>query len=154
MAELEFRKATPTDAEGISAVIAEVIKEPNPVALREAMTPEQVRRWIERLGERGGLFVCVREGRVIGFSALNINTEDPTEDPEAGGLGVWVLASERGQGIGTALAECVLEHARENGFKRIRGLLPQHNEVALSFLSSIGALVPLYNPEARFDLPL
>ena len=47
-----------------------------------------------------------------------------------------------------------LEHAREKGYKRIRGRLPQNNEVALSFLSSIGALVPLYNPEARFELPL
>ena len=26
--------------------------------------------------------------------------------------------------------------------------------IALSFLSSIGALVPIYNPEARFELPL
>ena len=52
------------------------------------------------------------------------------------------------------LAERALEHGRDRGYKRIRGRLPQNNEVALSFLSSIGALVPLYNPEARFELPL
>ena len=44
--------------------------------------------------------------------------------------------------------------ARDKGYKRIRGRLPQNSEIALSFLSSIGALVPIYNPEARFELPL
>ncbi len=154
MVEPTFRRATAEDVAQISAVIAEIVKDPSPVALRQAMSPQEVLRWIERLGERGGLFICESEGQVVGFSALNFNTEDPTEDPETASLGVWVLASHRGKGVGTALAECVLEHAREHGFKRIRGLLPRNNETALSFLSSIGALVPLYNPEARFELPL
>jgi GNAT superfamily N-acetyltransferase len=154
MAEPSYRKATPNDAEAISAVIAVVVADPDPVGIRAAMSPNEVRTWIVRLGERGGLFVCEAAGGIVGFSALNLNTEDPTEDPASAGLGVWVLPSYRGKGIGTALAQCALEHAREQGFKRIRGVLPQDNEVALSFLSSIGALVPLYNPDARFDLPL
>jgi hypothetical protein len=32
--------------------------------------------------------------------------------------------------------------------------LPKDNQTALSFLSGIGALVPMYNPEAVFELPL
>ena len=150
MAEPNLRRATIDDAEQISAVIAEIVRAPEPVALRSALTPDQVRAWIERVGDQGGLFVCEVEGRIVGFSALDFNTEEP----DVGTLGVWLLASHRKQGLGTALAECVLENAREKGFRRIRGRLPQNNEVALSFLSSIGALVPLYNPEARFELPL
>ena len=38
--------------------------------------------------------------------------------------------------------------------KRIRGNLPDNNETALSFLSGIGALVPIYNPEVVFELPI
>ena len=150
MGEPILRRATHEDAAAISAVISEVIKDPEPVALRSEMTPEQVERWIDRLGEQGGLFVAEIDGRVVGFGALDFNTEDP----EMGTLGVWLLPSHRKQGLGTGLAECVLEHAREHGYRRIRGRLPQGNEVALSFLSSIGALVPLYNPNARFELPL
>jgi GNAT superfamily N-acetyltransferase len=114
------------------------------------MSEETVARWIERLGDQGGLFVAEVDGKVVGFSALDFNTEEP----DTATLGVWLLAAYRKRGIGTLLAERALAHARDQGYKRIRGRLPQNNEVALSFLSSIGALVPLYNPEARFELPL
>jgi RimJ/RimL family protein N-acetyltransferase len=150
MAEPRVRRATEDDAEGISAVIEEILKDPAPVALREPLTAEQVVRWMDRLGDNGGLFVCEVEGTVVGFAALDYNTEEP----DIATIGVWLLAPHRKKGLGTAMAERALEHAREKGYRRIRGRLPQNNEVALSFLSSIGALVPLYNPEARFELPL
>lgn len=150
MAEPKIRRATTDDAADISAVIAEVVKDPAPVALRSEMSEETVARWIERLGDQGGLFVAEVDGKVVGFSALDFNTEEP----DTATLGVWLLAAYRKRGIGTLLAERALAHARDQGYKRIRGRLPQNNEVALSFLSSIGALVPLYNPEARFELPL
>ena len=154
MAEHTFRKATQDDAPAISALIGALRNEPEPIGIQRDLTSEEVATWIQRLGERGGIFVCEIDGRVAGFGVLNINMEDPTADPDSAGIGVWVLASERKKGLGTELAECALEHARANGFKRIRGILPQDNEVALSFLSSIGALVPIYNPEARYELPL
>jgi RimJ/RimL family protein N-acetyltransferase len=150
MAEPKIRRASTDDAGDIAVVIAEIVKDPAPVALRSEMTEEQVAAWIERLGDQGGLFVAQVDGQVVGFSALDYNTEEP----DTATLGVWLLASHRKKGIGTLLAERVLAHARDKGYRRIRGRLPQNNEVALSFLSSIGALVPLYNPEARFELPL
>jgi GNAT superfamily N-acetyltransferase len=69
-------------------------------------------------------------------------------------LGVWLLTEHRRKGVGTALAEYALGFARDKGYRRIRGRLPAGNVSALSFLSSIGALVPMYNPEAVFELPL
>ncbi|KAA0232009.1 GNAT family N-acetyltransferase [bacterium] len=60
----------------------------------------------------------------------------------------------RRRGLATALAEELLEFARERGYRRIRGRLPDGNEPALSFLSSIGAMVPLRNPDMSFELPL
>ena len=50
--------------------------------------------------------------------------------------------------------EIALGFARDKGYKRIRGRLPQQNQIALSFLSGIGALVPMYNPETVFELPI
>jgi RimJ/RimL family protein N-acetyltransferase len=150
MVDPRVRRATEDDAEGISKVISEILKDPQPVALREPLTPEQVVRWIDRLGDNGGLFVCEVDGAIVGFAALDFNTEEP----DIATIGVWLLAAHRKKGLGTSMAERALEHARDKGYKRIRGRLPQNNEVALSFLSSIGALVPLYNPEARFELPL
>jgi GNAT superfamily N-acetyltransferase len=149
-AEPTYRQANINDAEAISNVITIVVKEPNPVAFEGPMTPEQVRTWLSRLGGEGGVFLAIIEGKVVGFAALDYNTFEP----DTVVLGVWLLPETRRRGIGTALAEYALGFARDKGYKRIRGRLPQDNEIALSFLSSIGALVPIYNPEARFELPL
>jgi GNAT superfamily N-acetyltransferase len=149
-AEPTYRQANINDADAISAVIDVVVKEPNPVAFDGPMTPEQVRTWLSRLGGEGGVFLAIIEGKVVGFAALDYNTFEP----DTVVLGVWMVPQVRRRGIGTALAEYALGFARDKGYKRIRGRLPQDNEVALSFLSSIGALVPIYNPDARFELPL
>ncbi len=148
--EPTYRQANVNDAQAIAGVIQTVVQEPNPVAIEGPMSADQVRVWLSRLGGEGGIFLATIDGEVVGFAALDYNTAEP----ETVVLGVWMLPKTRRKGIGTALAEYALGFARDKGYKRIRGRLPQDNQVALSFLSSIGALVPIYNPEARFELPL
>jgi len=149
-AEPTYRQANVNDAEAIVHVIDVAMQEPNPVGFDHVLTPAEVRTWLSRLGGEGGVFLGIIDGRVVGFAALDYNTIEP----DTVVLGVWMLPDVRRRGIGTALAEYALGFARDKGYKRIRGRLPQNNEVALTFLSSIGALVPIYNPEARFELPL
>jgi len=148
--EPTYRQAAIQDAEAIAGIIATIVQEPNPVAFEGPMSAEQVRTWFTRLGEQGAVFLCLIDGKVVGFSALDFDTQQP----ETAILGVWMLPEHRRQGLGTALAQYALDFARERGYRRIRGRLPEQNEVALSFLSGIGALVPLYNPDAVFELPL
>lgn len=145
-----YRQAAVQDAEAIAGIIATIVEEPNPVAFEGPMSAEQVRTWLTRLGEQGAVFLCLIDGRAVGFGALDFDTQQP----ETAVLGVWLLPEHRRKGLGTALAQYALDFARERGYRRIRGRLPEQNEVALSFLSSIGALVPLYNPDAVFELPL
>jgi len=148
--EPTYRQAAIQDAEAIAGIIATIVQEPNPVAFEGPMSAEQVRTWFTRLGEQGAVFLCLIDDRVVGFGALDFDTQQP----ETAILGVWMLPEHRRRGLGTALAQCALDFARERGYRRIRGRLPEQNEVALSFLSGIGALVPLYNPDAVFELPL
>ena len=149
-AEPTYRQANINDAAAVAHVIEVAMREPNPVGFDHALTPDEVRTWLSRLGGEGGVFLAIIDGKVVGFAALDYNTIEP----DTVVLGVWMLPQTRRRGIGTALAEYALGFARDKGYKRIRGRLPQNNEVALTFLSSIGALVPIYNPEARFELPL
>ena len=149
-AEPTYRQANINDAGAVAHVIEVAMQEPNPVGFEHALTPDEVRTWLSRLGGEGGVFLAIIDGNVVGFAALDYNTIEP----DTVVLGVWMLPEVRRRGIGTALAEYALGFARDKGYKRIRGRLPQNNEVALTFLSSIGALVPIYNPEARFELPL
>lgn len=148
--EPTYRQAAIQDAEAIAGIIATIVQEPNPVAFEGPMSAEQVRTWFTRLGEQGAVFLCLIDGKIVGFSALDFDTQQP----ETAILGVWMLPEHRRRGLGTALAQYALDFARERGYRRIRGRLPEQNEVALSFLSGIGALVPLYNPDAVFELPL
>lgn len=149
-AEPTYRQANMNDADAISAVIQVVVQEPNPVAFAGPMGPDQVRTWLSRMGSEGGVFLAIIDGKVVGFAALDYNTFEP----DTVILGVWMIPEVRRRGIGTSLAEYALGFARDKGYKKIQGRLPSDNEIALSFLSSIGALVPIYNPEARFELPL
>ncbi len=145
-----IRKARQDDAKQISEIITEVTGDPNPVAFAEPLSAEQVAAWIERLGEEGALFVVDDGRRVLAFAAIDVDSSRPGECS----FGAWVRARNRRQGHGTALAEEALAFARERGYRRIRARLPEDNEAALSFLSSIGALVPLTNPGATFELPI
>ena len=150
MSDPAYRKATDADAEAIAEIINTIVGEPNPVGFDGPTTPEAVRTWLTRQGDDGGIFLCLLDGQAVGFCAIDFDTQEP----DRAVLGVWLLAEQRRKGLGTALAECGLEFARDKGYTRIRGRLPEHNQVALSFLSGIGALVPMYNPETVFELPL
>ncbi|HUS81742.1 MAG TPA: GNAT family N-acetyltransferase [Dehalococcoidia bacterium] len=145
-----FRRATTDDAEEIASVIDAVMKDAHPVGFERAYSADEVRTWLSRLGDAGAVFLCFVEGSAAGFSALDFNTQEP----DTATLGVWLRRRNRGKGLGTDLARLALDFARDRGYRRIRGRLPAGNEVALSFLSSIGALVPIYNPNMRFELPL
>ena len=150
MTEPTYRQATIHDAEAIAAIIATVVKEPNPVGFDGPLSSDDVRTWLTRLGGEGGIFLCEIDDKVAGFSALDFDTHQP----DMGVLGVWLLPEHRRKRLGTSLAEYALGFARDKGYKRIRGRLPQQNETALSFLSGIGALVPMYNPGTVFELPI
>jgi GNAT superfamily N-acetyltransferase len=148
--EINCRAGNEADAGAIAEVIGRIVQESNPVGFDHAWTADEVRNWLRRHGANGGIFVAETADQIAGFAALDFNTEQP----DTGTLGVWVLPQWRRKGLGTELAECALQFAREAGYRRIRGRLPRDNEPALSFLSQIGAMAPLVNPEMRFELPL
>jgi GNAT superfamily N-acetyltransferase len=150
MSEPTYRQATIHDAEAVAGVINVVVQEPNPVGFEGPLTADQVRTWLTRQGGEGGIFLCIIDGQTVGFSAIDFDTHEP----DTAVVGVWLLPDQRRKGLGTALAEYALGFARDKGYKRIRGRLPKANQDALSFLSSIGALVPMYNPEAVYELPI
>lgn len=146
----EIRRATAADAHQIAEIIAELVREPEPVSFDRAESADDVAAWLVRQGDRGAIFVIEERQRLLGFASV-----DPhADDPEAASFGTWVRVQNRRQGHGTALAEHCLAFARQQGYRRIKARLPEGNEPALSYLSSIGALVPLFNPGTTFELPI
>ena len=148
--ESAIRAARQEDAGQIAEIIEGVLAEGRPAAFAAPMSSEEVRSWMERQGDSGTM-VVIDDGRFIrGFAAIDFESSRPDECT----FGAWVRARYRRHGNGTALAEQALAFARERGYRRIRGRRPEQNEPALSYLSAIGALVPLTNPGAGFELPV
>ena len=146
---VEVRRATPDDAEQIAEIVQELLAEGRSVGF-QSMTADEIRTWMDRQGDDGAVFV-LDDGRfLLGFASLDFDSSRPNECT----FGAWIRERNRRQGFGTALADEALEFARERGYKRIRGRLPSDNEPALSYLSSIGALVPLKSPGTTFELPV
>ncbi|MEO9254915.1 MAG: GNAT family N-acetyltransferase [Tepidiformaceae bacterium] len=143
----DIRRATNEDADGIAAIIRGL---GDNTGLPADFTPERVIEWMRRLGGDGVLIVACDGSIPIAFGALDFSTTEP----ETGILGVWVLPEHRRRGLATALADDIVDFARDRGYRRIRGRLPDGNQPALSFLSAIGAMVPLRNPDMTFELPL
>jgi GNAT superfamily N-acetyltransferase len=144
----EIRRATADDAESIAAILRGM--GPENVGLAGPFDAERARNWLKRLGDDGAIFLACEGCIPMAFGALDFDTAEP----ETGTLGVWVLPDHRRRGLATDIADEVLAFARDRGYKRIRGRLPEGNEPALSFLSAIGAMVPLRNPSMTFELPL
>jgi RimJ/RimL family protein N-acetyltransferase len=148
MRATDIRNATKDDAEAITSVIRG-LGTPNS-GLSGDWDQDRVREWISRLGG-DGLIVVAYDGSIpAAFGALDYSTTEP----EIGLLGVWVLPEHRRKGLATDIADRLIDFARERGYRKIRGRLPEGNEPALSFLSAIGAMVPLRNPSMSFELPL
>ncbi len=146
---IETKVATAEDAGAIADIVRGLAGEN--VGLPDNFTePERVAEWLNRLGESGYVLLAFVGSIPVAFAALDYNTMEP----ETATIGVWVLPEHRRRGLATMLADGLLEAARERGYRRIRGRLPEGNEPALSFLSSIGAMVPLRNPNMTFELPL
>ncbi len=146
--ETEIRRATEADAEGLAAILRGMGKEN--VGLQGTFDADRIRAWLGRLGSDGAIFVALDGSIPVAFGSLDFDTAQP----DTGLLGVWVSPDHRRRGLATDLADELLAFAREKGYRRIRGRLPEGNEPALSFLSEIGAMVPLRNPSMTFEHPL
>ena len=144
----DLQQATVADAAAVAS-IAHALRDEANTSLPNLDT-EMAREWLARLEERGAAAIALDGSIPVAFGAV----EGSADEPETGELGVWVLPDHRRRGIATELADELLELARERGFRRIRGRLPEGNEPALSFLSAIGGMVPLRNPDMTFELPL
>ncbi len=144
----DMQQATVADAAAVAS-IAHVLRDEANTSLPNLDT-EMAREWLARLEEGGAAAIALDGSIPVAFGAV----EGSADEPETGELGVWVLPDHRRRGIATELADELLELARERGFRRIRGRLPEGNEPALSFLSAIGGMVPLRNPDMTFELPL
>ena len=150
MPEPTYRQATPADAEALAEVGAKIWDELGAESgLIGRATTEAIRGRMDELGARGAFFLCESDG-ACGFAIVQPDVSHPQEAV----LGVWLLAEARGHGHGRELAVAGTEFAKDAGYKRLRGIIPEGNEPALAFFGDFGSIAQIVGQGMEYELPL
>jgi N-acetylglutamate synthase-like GNAT family acetyltransferase len=88
---------------------------------------------LERVGPEH-VWVAERDGRVLGFTSVILDTERPVGELEP----IVVAPEARGAGIGRFLVERVVAAARELGLRRLDVRPAARNESAIAFFHELG----------------
>jgi ribosomal protein S18 acetylase RimI-like enzyme len=115
--QVTVRRATPEDAESISA-------------MWEVVCAERV--------YREGVFLAEVEGRAVGFQSLDLWAKYTDSFDHVGVMGTIILPAWRRRGIGRRLAEHVLDFARANGYEKIVIYVRAGNAGAQDFYRNLG----------------
>jgi ribosomal protein S18 acetylase RimI-like enzyme len=135
---IAIHRATPNDAEAISAIWKIVCAERVYTAVNRPFTPEQEREYIASLSDREGIFVASVDGRVVGFQSLDLWAKYTDSFDHVGVLGTIIRPQWRRRGVGRCLAEHTLDFARANGYEKIVIYVRAGNTSAQAFYRSLG----------------
>ena len=136
--QITIRRATPDDAEAISAVWEAVCAERIYTAVNRPFTPQQERDFIASLSDREGTFVAEVDGQVAGFQSLDLWAKYTNSFDHVGAMGSIISPQWRRKGIGQRLAEHTLNFARANGYEKIIIYVRAGNTGAQAFYRNLG----------------
>lgn len=123
--------------DGFRAVLDSVARERLYLALLEAPPPEDVRKFVEENIRAGHpQLLALDGGAVVGWCDI-IAHSLPTLR-HSGVLGMGIVASHRGRGIGTALVAAALAAAKARGLTRIELTVRADNEPARALYERFG----------------
>jgi L-amino acid N-acyltransferase YncA len=146
---MTIRPANPGDREVILDIFTEIVAAGETFALpRDLSRADALAFWC---GEANKVFVCENRGRIPGSYYLKPNHSGPGN--HVANAGYIVAPSERGGGIGRAMAEHSIEEARRLGFRSMQfNFVVSTNESALRLWKQLGFAIVGTLPGA-FDHP-
>ena len=125
-----IRRAGLDDAAAIAGIYNEAILNTTATFDTEPKPIEERREWLRTRGERHPVLVAEIDGDVVGFAALNRWSERAAYDNTAE-TGLYVDAGYRGQGIGRALKNALIDEARRLGFHTLIARITADSEASL-----------------------
>ncbi|MDR3477002.1 MAG: GNAT family N-acetyltransferase [Gammaproteobacteria bacterium] len=140
MHNYEIIPITEKHIEGFRAAVDSVAREHKYLAFLEGPPLEMSRAYVlENLQNNSPHFVAISEGKVIGW--CDIAPLDRPVFVHSGTLGIGVLASYRGQGIGEALIRTALDQAKSIGLTRVELTVRENNKTAIMLYKKLGFVI-------------
>jgi ribosomal protein S18 acetylase RimI-like enzyme len=122
---------------GFHAALDEIAREGRFLALLEAPTLSQTRRFVLDSLRHGAVhLVALTEGRVVGW--CDLRPKAAATQRHSAVLGMGVVAPFRGQGLGTALLDASLRGAQERGYRRLELVVRADNAHAIALYHRFG----------------
>jgi ribosomal protein S18 acetylase RimI-like enzyme len=138
-AELAIRRAVPTDASGIVAVLQAVASERVHSAIDRAWTVEEERDYIRSLSAREAIHVAVDgTARIVGIQILDRWSSLLPSMAHVGQVGTFVLPEWRTKGVGRELWVSTTAFARDAGYRKIVIQVRGSNTHAQAFYRRLG----------------
>lgn len=123
--------------EGFRAVLDSVAREERYLAMLAAPPLEDVRKFVaESLAKRRPQFLALDGEQPVGWCDVIEKPRDTLK--HSGVLGMGLLASHRGRGIGAALLRRTLDDARDKGFTRVELTVRVDNTRAKKLYEKLG----------------
>ena len=118
------RRARPPDCQVIAQIYNEGIAERRSTFETESRSAADVEAWLSSAEHM--VLVAERRGVVVGWARMALYSPRRCY-AGVGEASIYVLASERGRGIGSALAVALSDEAERAGFYKLVGKLFAHN---------------------------
>ncbi len=136
-----IREATYKDARIVLVFLQSIMGEELPVILSRDKLPTLVEEvaWIEsfRREPHSKLFVAEKDERILGL--IEFQAHNAKETHHGGTFGMTVIKDVRGQGIGTALLQTLLDWAtRQSKVKRVELEVFSNNTGAIALYEKFG----------------
>ena len=154
--DINIRRGSVLDAQGVVDVINSVIQEGGLTALYPMLSVEQEEAFIEGLGPRSALFIAESSGAALGVQVIEPFAPYTRAMDHVATVGTFVYRNFRRRGVGRRLMETTLDFARQQGFEKIISYVRVSNSGAQTFYRRMGFLPKLMlerqiKIEGRYD---
>jgi len=150
-APLGVRSASARDAAAIADIYNQGIEDRLATLETEPRSADERARWLAARSERHPVIVAELGDTVVGWGSLNAFNPRPAYDPVAD-FSVYVERERRGQGIGRALLEALLERAPVLGYHKLALAALPENAAGIALYEHLGfQRVGTYHEHGQLD---
>lgn len=145
---MSVRPATPEDITPIYRMLSSVIREGGYLMSDEPPEPDHFCRFMEANMAIGApVWVALKGTAVVGW--CDVHPRGPDVQRHVGKVGMGVMRSHRGRGLGGRLLAAAVEHAWDTGFTRLELDVFADNQPAIRLYETCGFAREGFHPCVR-----